>query len=242
MLGTLAPVSSDQPRRSIPDPGYAGDDGRADPVLAAAVAAHAADPARLPEVLAALHQARVLAPVVALLGDTDTTAAGLVRDKTADVAVPVLLDEDGRRALPVFSDLAALARWDPAARPVPVPGPRAAQVALAEDAEALVLDVAGPVAVTLPLPELRALAEGRGAVPSWADPAVAAAVAALLDAEPAARSAHLAPCAGRDARLTVVMDAGVDHAAVAGRLGTAVAALPAMQAGVRGLEVVVTHS
>ena len=120
--------------------------------------------------LAALHRARVLAPVVALLGETGTTAGGLVHDKTADIAVPVLVDPDGARALPVFTDLAALARWDPAARPVPVAGPRAAQVALAEGAEALVLDLAGPLTVTLPLPEVQALAEGRAAAPGLGRP------------------------------------------------------------------------
>jgi hypothetical protein len=145
MLATLPPVSSDAGGRSIPDPGFAGDDGSADADLVAAVAAHAADPARLPEVLAVLHRARVLAPVVALLGETGTTAGGLVHDKTADIAVPVLVDPEGARALPVFTDLSALARWDASARPVPVAGPRAAQVALAEGAQALVLDLAGPL-------------------------------------------------------------------------------------------------
>jgi hypothetical protein len=239
MLATLRPVSSDAGGRSIPDPGYAGDDGSADADLVAAVAAHAADPARLPAVLAALHRARVLAPVVALLGETGTTADGLVHDKTADIAVPVLVDPDGARALPVFTDLAALARWDAAARPVPVAGPRAAQVALAEGAEALVLDLAGPLTVTLPLPELRALAEGRAARAVWEDPEVTAAVAALLEGEPAARSAHLAPYAGRDARLTVVVDPDADRAVLAARIGVEVAALPVLRGGVRGLDVAV---
>jgi hypothetical protein len=240
MLATLRPVSSDAGGRSIPDRGYADDDGGADADLVAAVAAHAADPARLPAVLAALHRARVLAPVVALPGETGTTAVGLVHDKTADIAVPVLVDPDGARALPIFTDLAALARWDAAARPVPVAGPRAAQVALAEGAEALVLDLAGPLMVTLPLPEVRALAEGRATRTVWDDPEVAAAVAVVLEAEPAARSAHLAPCAGRDARLTVVVDPDADRAALAARIGAAVAALPVLRGGVRGLDVAVT--
>lgn len=240
MLATLRPVSSDAGGRSIPDPGFAGDDGRADADLVAAVAAHAADPARLPEVLAALHRARVLAPVVALLGAAGTTADGLVHDKSADIAVPLLVDPEGARALPVFTDLAALARWDPAARPVPVAGPRAAQVALAEGAQALVLDLAGPRPVTLPLPEVRALAEARAARPVWDDPEVAAAVAAVLEDEPAARSAHLTPYAGRDARLTVVVDPDADRDALAARLGAAVAALPVLRGSVRGLEVALT--
>ena len=144
------------------------------------------------------------------------------------------------RALPVFSDLAALSRWDPAARPVPVAGPRAAKVALAERAEALVIDVAGPAAVTLPLAEVRAVAEGRGSIPAWDDPELAAAVAAVLADEPAVRSSTLAPCAGRDARLTVVADPDADHTALAGRVAAGGAAQRAVRRGVRGLEVTIT--
>ncbi len=239
MLATLRPVSSHDRGKSLPDPGFAGDDGSADPSLVAALVAAAADPAELPAVLAALHRSRVLAPVVALLGEQETTTAGLVRDKSADIAVPLLLDGEGRRALPVFTGLAALARWDPAARPVPVAGSRAAQVALAERADAIVVDPAGPTPATLPLPEVRALAEGRGSVPAWDDPRVSTAIARLLADEPAVRGADLAPCAGRDGRLTVLVDPGTDHAALAGRVAAAVAALPAVRDGVRGLEVTV---
>jgi hypothetical protein len=227
------------PARTIPDPGFAGDDGRADRGLSAALALGPGDPAYLPRLLAALHTARVLAPVVALLGESETTAEGLRRDKSADIAVPVLVGADGERGLPVFTDLAALAAWDPTARPVPVEGPRAAQVALAEDAVALVVDVAGPVTASLPVPELRALAEGRGRRPAWEDPAVATAVADVLEAEPAAGAAHLEPWPGRDARLTVTLAPDVDPAAVAAALAAAVAELPAVRAGVRGLEVAV---
>jgi hypothetical protein len=234
-------VPADPPARSIPDPGFAGDDGEPDPRLTAALEAAAADPARLPELLAALHRVRVLAPVVARPGETATTSSGLQHETSADIAVPLLLDGTGSRALLVFSGTPALARWDPAARPVPVLGARAAEVALAEGAEAIVLDVAGPHPATLPQPEVRALAEGRGRVPAWTDPVLQRAVAELLEGEPAARSAHLDPCAGADARLTVVVDPGVDRAAIGARLAGAVAAVPEIAGGVRGLEISVVH-
>jgi hypothetical protein len=227
--------------KTIPDPGFAGDDGSADPAVVAAVAAAASDPAQLPELLAALHRARVLAPVVAMLGESETTAGGLVREKSADIAVPVLIDPDGARALPVFTDLAAMARWDPAARPVPVDGPRAAQVALQERAEAIVVDVAGPQPATLPLAELRALAEGRGSLPAWRDAQLMAEIARLLEQEPDASAASLDPAAGHDARLTVRIDPAADAATVAARLADGVAGLPSVQRGVRGLEVRVTR-
>lgn len=224
--------------RRIPDPGFAGDSGAADPALAAAQQAYSTDPARLPEVLAALHRARVLAPVVAVLGESGTTAAGLRVEKTSDIALPLLDAGDGHRAVPVFSGLEALGRWDPAARPVPVEGPRAAAVALAEGAEALVLDVAGPHAVTIGLAEVRALLDGRGTLPAYADEALARLLCGVLAAEPEVRAGWLSPAAGLDARLTVVVDPAADAGVLGERLGQRLRALVAV--AVRGLDVALT--
>lgn len=226
------------PAKRIPDPGFAGDDGSADPRLSTALLACAENPGRLPEVLAALHAARVLAPVVAVLGESGTTEAGLRVDKTSDIALPVLVSGDGERAVPVFTDLAAMARWEPTARPVPVEGVRAAAVALAEGAAALVLDLAGPASVTLGEPELRALVEGRGTVPAYVDPALSGAVAARLAGDEAVRAAWLEPWPGVDARLTFAVADAADAAAVGARLADALRDL--VGTAVRGLEVAVT--
>lgn len=223
------------PRKRIPDPG--NDDGSPDPRLSAALMAHADDPGRLPDVLAALHHVRVLAPVVAVLGETGTSAAGLRVDKTSDIALPLLLDAGGRRAVPVFSCLEALARWDRSARPVPVAGPQAAAVALAEGAEGLVLDLAGPWKVTLGLPEVRALAVGGAAVPAYDDEGLAGEVALVLAAEPAVVGGWLGPGAGVDAMLTVVLDPSTSTQAVGARLAERLRA-PALRPGsVRGIDV-----
>ncbi|WP_432047638.1 SseB family protein [Streptomyces asiaticus] len=57
--------------KNIPDPGFSGDDGSADPRLTAALAAWADDRSAEPEVLAALTEARLLVPVVAILGEAE---------------------------------------------------------------------------------------------------------------------------------------------------------------------------
>ncbi len=62
--------------RSIPDPGFAGDDGGADPVVAAALAAYdragrGRRAAAHLEALAVLQDARVLVPVVAILDEVE---------------------------------------------------------------------------------------------------------------------------------------------------------------------------
>ncbi|SCD76500.1 SseB protein N-terminal domain-containing protein, partial [Streptomyces sp. DvalAA-14] len=67
--------------------------------------------------VAALHGARLLVPVVALLGEAETGPDGLRREKTSDMAVPTIQAPDGRRALPAFTSTASLARWRPDARP-----------------------------------------------------------------------------------------------------------------------------
>ena len=83
----------------------------------------------------------MLVPVVAVLGETGTSAEGRVVEKSTDMAVVTLTAPDGRRALPVFTSTAALAAWDPSARPVPVDGARAAQSAVAEGCHVIVVDL-----------------------------------------------------------------------------------------------------
>jgi hypothetical protein len=131
--------------RLLAGAGAPDDVGAADPALAAALAAYAADPAREPEVLAALGAARLLVPVVARLGETEHGPDGLVRDKSADMATVLMRWDDGRTALLAFTGLEALHRWDPKARPVPVPARTAALAALQDGADALLIDAAGPV-------------------------------------------------------------------------------------------------
>lgn len=132
-------------RRLLAAAGAPDDTGAADEALAAALAAYAADPAREPDVLAALAGARLLVPVVASLGESETGADGLVRDKSADMSAVLMRWDDGRTALLAFTGLDAMHRWDPEARPVPVPARTAALAALRDGAEALLIDPAGPV-------------------------------------------------------------------------------------------------
>lgn len=162
--------------RTIPDPGFAGDDGAADPALAAALAAHPGTGGISAELGRAILAARLLVPVVAVLGESETGPDGLRRDKSADMALPTLVGRTGRRALPVFTSVQALADWRPDARPVPVTAQRAAAAAYAEDAEALLLDPAGPVTVVVEGADLVALAEGRTPLPLLTDPEVRAVV------------------------------------------------------------------
>ncbi|GAU66185.1 hypothetical protein SSP35_02_05540 [Streptomyces sp. NBRC 110611] len=224
-------------QKNIPDPGFADDDGSAAPALAAALTAYATDRSTEPRLLAALAGARVLVPVVAVLGEVEEGPDGLRREKTSDMAVPTLQAPDGRRALPAFTSMETLHRWRPDARPVAVPLEQALLAAAHEQADTVVLDLAGPVTYQLTGPALRALAEGRTTTDPLADPAVTDALRALLAAEPAVRAAHLTPSAETDGTLALDLAADASPAEAAQRLAQALAADETLRARlVKGLD------
>ncbi|MCT9144326.1 SseB family protein [Streptomyces violarus] len=221
--------------KNIPDPGFSDDDGSADPRLSAALAAWSEDRDAVGPVLDALKGARLLVPVVAVLGEVEEDERGLRREKTSDMAVPTL-KAGSRTALPAFTSTDSLARWDPAARPVAVPLPQALQAAAHEKADTVVLDLAGPVPFELTGSALLALAEGRSTTDPLADPAVITAVRDAVAAEPAVLRAHLGP--GRaDGTLALVLDASAPPAEAARAVAERLAADETLRARlVRGLD------
>ncbi|MFE0691667.1 SseB family protein [Streptomyces xiamenensis] len=228
--------------KNIPQPAFAGDDGAQDPELGRALADWARDRTTEPRLLEILAGARLLVPVVAVLGEAETGPDGLRREKSSDMAVLTLTVPDGRRALPVFTSTEALIRWRPDARPVAVTVPQALSAAVQEGAGTLVLDLGGPVVYELAGPALRALAAGGGEVART--PAVREAVRAVLAAEPAVRSAQLVPAANAaadsDGTLALLLDEAADPAQVVGRVARALAADQMLRAHlVRGLQLAV---
>ena len=115
-------------RASGTTPSAPDDTGEVDPSLAELLATGSTE-----EVGVALLSARVLVPVVAMKSAGD-----------ADMAVPELVNEAGKRALPVFSSYDALRAWRADARPVPMSGARVMAAARAEGYDGVVLDIAGP--------------------------------------------------------------------------------------------------
>jgi hypothetical protein len=221
--------------KNIPDPGFSDDDGSADPRLSAALAAWAEDRTAHGPVLAALKEARLLVPVVAVLGEVEEDDNGLRREKTSDMAVPTLKAGD-RKALPAFTSTAALALWDPEARPVAVPLHQALQAAAHEQADTVVIDLAGPVAYELSGAALRAANEGRTSADPLADPAVTEAIRAAVAAEPGVLRAHLGP-GSADGILALVLDPSAAPAETARAVAGRIAADETLRARlVRGLD------
>lgn len=150
------PPDGTRPQRQLAASGFADDDGRADPRLVEAISAGEHGP--LLATLTGAGAARLLVPVVALLGEVEQTGSGLAADKSSDMAVVLLTGADGRRALLAFSGIDTLRRWQPDARPMPTTPQLAATAALQEDAAAIVIDIAGPTPAVLEANDLHHLA------------------------------------------------------------------------------------
>ncbi len=139
--------------------------------MRAALAADTLTPADERSLMRAVAAARLLVPIVAEPAEVDESGP-LAVEKQTDMAAVTLVAPDGARALPVFSSMAALAAWDPSARPVPVTAARAAQAAVSERCDVMVLDVAGPRTVALRPSMVWALAQQREWVPAHEDETV----------------------------------------------------------------------
>ncbi len=172
--------------RALTGTGFDADDGAADAALLAALGApnatataasmgsqaqaRASDEVTL---LSAVSAARLIIPIVAVPG----------QDAASDMAAVTLSAPDGRKALPAFTSINQLARWNAQARPVPVTAQRAALAAVQEGCDVVVLDVGTPYARELRTSMVWALAMGRDWLPAHRDPHVAQAVAAAAQDE-----------------------------------------------------------
>jgi hypothetical protein len=212
---------------------FRDDHGSAEPRVAAALAAFGSGQGSEHAALTALASSRLLVPIVAVAagGEGEPQGPGHARpdgepqgpghprldgsDSGAEMSLPTLVGRDGRRAIPAFTCSQALGMWRRQARPVPA---FAAQVwrAAAEDACAVVVDVAGPVPMAIDGARLAALADGRPVPPPHQDPDVLAAVRAAGAGQPAIAGLSLAASAdGGDLQINVTLADGC--AAMAGQ-------------------------
>ena len=164
--------------------------------MTAILDAYAAGQAAETAVLAAIAATRLLVPVVAVLAEANPGGT----EKETEMALPTLIGNDGRKAVIAFTGVETITRWRADARPVPVPAPRLWPAVAAEEADAVVVDVAGPVPLVIEGARLRALAAGQPVPPPHQDPDVRAQVAAITP------DFTLEP-GGENADLTVVLSA-----------------------------------
>lgn len=244
-------------RELPPSSAFAGDDGSADPRLAAVLVGYGAGTGdrSTADVVAALASARLLVPVLAELdlaavvepGEQEPEDHRLTADQQASAGIVALRAPDGRLALPVFSSVASMAAWRPHARPMPTLARRAAVAALGEGWEILILDPGGPVPVLVPRPAVVALAHAqpwRPAVCGGAvDAAVRSAVAAALAQVPEVARADAEPGRRAEVAVTLALRPGLDRVgldAVLARVNAALAASETVAARVDSLELRLT--
>lgn len=193
------------------DARYRDDRGHADPALAAALSAYADGTGGERAVLTALAASRLLVPVVPVrpeAGAANAAPGADAGDEDTEMAIPSLVGADGRLAMVAFTCADSLRRWRPTARPVPVPASAVFQAAVAESS-AIVIDVAGPVALTVEGTRLTALATGGPAPDMYADPDVWGAVVAAAGSIAPGIRVRLAPApAGAEFTLELAPPAG----------------------------------
>jgi len=168
---------------TVAEPKFPGDDGAAEPAVLAALTAYAAGQGSEHAALTALARSRLLVPVVAMPVREQGEADDQGGEKSTEMALPTMVAQDGSRAVLAFTCLDALQRWRSDARPVPVPA-ASAWLAGTQEADAVVIDVAGPVTFAVDGARLAALAAGRPVPLPHQDPDVLAALHLALEREP----------------------------------------------------------
>ncbi len=179
--------------RSFQSNPHAGDDGTADPALLAALTAFRDGSGAAGAVVEAYRAARLLIPLVAEKGDEGVGPTGLTVDKTQELSIVTVAAPDGRRVLPVFTSVATLARWDAAARPVPVEGTRTALAAADDDTDLIVIDPTSETEFVLRRPAVWAIGQGQPWEPAHESPEVFAGLQASIGGELGVLDLSVAP-------------------------------------------------
>jgi hypothetical protein len=231
----------------------AGDSGGADPAVTAVLSAYAAGQATEHAALTAVAATRLLVPVVAVpvepAGGAAHDAPGAWGDggeagrdgweagrdgweagrdgweKETAMALPTLIGNDGLKAVIAFAGTETVSRWRADGRPVPVPAASLWPAVAAEQADAVVIDVAGPVPLVIEGARLAALAEGVPPPAPYEDPDVRAQVAAVTP------DFTLGP-GGQEAELTITLTAADPAGARAAAEAIAARLAPRLRRGI----------
>jgi len=192
-------------RELKPSP-FSGDAGHADPELARVLAEWRAGQVPLSKFVSALAGKRVVVPVMAEVENlVMNEATNLVADKDASSAIVCVSAPDGRIALPIFTSVAALTRWNKQARPIPVEVERAALGAVSEQWPLLVVDPGDDRPAIIPRPAVWALAQGKADswTPAPQDAELTENMRAQIMRLPAVQDVQIEP--GRRAETAVVL-------------------------------------
>lgn len=175
---------------------YPSDDGLTPADLDAALGRFARGEAPEEVVVDALANVRLFAPVVAELSQSHVTEEGLVSDKESDMALVSIQAPDGRKALPVFSNVEDLTSWHDQARPVAADSRKMALSAVEDENQLLVLNPGSALTFVVRRPALWAIAKGTRWRPAYSDPEVLEALQECGEPDPSVMSVSMAPGRG----------------------------------------------
>lgn len=179
--------------RSFEPNANASDDGSAPAAFVAAMRSFRAGDADATAVVDSLREERLLMPLVAELGDSGTGPHGQTVDKSQELSIVTVAAPDGRTVLPAFSDVAAMAKWDAVARPIPTPVRRIALAAVDEGTDLIVVDPGSDSEFVIRRPAVWAIAQGLPWEPSPTSPEVFRALSESVASELAVLDIAVAP-------------------------------------------------
>ncbi|TSI16127.1 SseB family protein [Brevibacterium aurantiacum] len=182
-----------------PNP-FSGDSGLADAGLLEAltmVSREPLDPSLHRNVVTALSEARLYAPIVPMAVDQEVGENGLMVDNSSEMAMVRLQAEDGRECTPGFCSIPPLTAWHRDARPVPIESERLVLGAIEADSQLVVLDPGAETSFLLRRPAMFAFVQGREWTPAWADAEVGQALVAIAEQFPWVAQISLSPGSAR---------------------------------------------
>ncbi|MDA7799205.1 SseB family protein [Aquiluna sp.] len=103
--------------RSFQQNPWAKDDGKTPEVITKSLEA---SPFSKTAFIESLRGQRLLVPLLAEVGEVGIGPHGQLVDKSAELAIVAVATPDGRTAIPAFTCVEAMSKWNATARPVPV--------------------------------------------------------------------------------------------------------------------------
>ena len=213
--------------RSFESSPASSDDGSAPPRLLEALRRFRVRELGEAEVVDEVRRSRLLIPLVAQLGEAGTAPSGHPVDKSQELSIVTVTGPDGRAVLPAFTSVAAMAHWNPSARPIPAEGPRVALAAAGEGTDLVVIDPTSDTEFAIRRPALWAVAQSEPWQPSYLDEGVLAEFMAAADGEDAIVAIQLAPgdpdarLAGPELIVQLSLIDGLDEEALSGLVARA---------------------
>jgi len=196
---------------------FSGDNGLADEKLLEAIANFQTGVLGLENVYEVFASARFLIPLVADLGESGVGAHGQQVDKSADLSIVTVLTPDNQKALPVFSSVAAMTKWNPKARPVPNDGRKVCLAAASEGNTRIVLDPLSETELVIRRPAIAAIAQGFDWFPPERNPEVVELINLSVEQIPEVESFTLvcrdptARLRGQELLLVVYLESGLSE-------------------------------